>query len=76
MSQNIRNNNEHPNKIRNGRIRRDFKRLLSIIAESPQIHEGEDTEFEIFAEVEEIAKSHALEFDDDGAVIEIEREGE
>lgn len=62
---------EHPNKIRNGSIRRDFKRLLAIIAESPQIHADEDMEFKIFAEVEKIAKNHALEFDDDGEVKEI-----
>src|SRR5690625_3046725 len=41
---------EHPNKIRNGKIRRDFKRLLEIIADGREPH---------FPEVEEIAGRHA-----------------
>jgi len=53
---------EHPNKIRNGRLRRDFKRLLEIIADAREPD---------FAEVEQIAKSHALYFDDKGDVKEL-----
>jgi len=54
---------EHPNKIRNGRIRRDFKRLLEIIAESS------DPSVEALAETEEIADRHAIYFDDEGRAV-------
>lgn len=50
---------EHPNKIRNGKIRRDFRRLLEIIAE------GREPSLE---EVEEIAERHAFYYDDSGEV--------
>ena len=52
------------NRIRNGQIRRDFKRLLTIIAEASSIP------YEELKETEAIAKRHALYFDDDGAVKE------
>lgn len=51
-------------RIRNGQIRRDFKRLLTIIA---------DAEFLPYAELKEaeaIAERHALYFDDNGSVRE------
>ena len=53
----------HP--IRNRRIRRDFKRLLELLADAhlPNIRH--------YAEVEEIAERHALYFDDDGKVREM-----
>src|SRR5690625_2563903 len=54
---------EHPNKIRNGKIRRDFKRLLEIIADGREPH---------FPEVEEIAGRHAMDFNDYGKVVEIQ----
>jgi len=57
---------EHPNKIRNGRIRRDFKRLLEIIAESSEPSAS------ALAETVEIAERHALYFDDRGNVKEAE----
>lgn len=49
------------NRIRNGQIRRDFKRLLAIIADVREPN---------YSEVEEIAKRNALYFDDNGAVRE------
>ena len=55
---------EHPNKIRNGRIRRDFKRLLEIIAESS------DPGVEALAETEKIAERHAFYFDENGQVVD------
>ena len=55
---------EHPNKIRNGRIRRDFKRLLEIITESS------DPSVEALVETVEIAERHALYFDENGRVID------
>lgn len=53
------------NRIRNGQIRRDFKRLLAIIAD---VREPD------YSEVEAIAKRNALYFDDNGDVRE-EKEG-
>lgn len=53
-------------RIRNGQIRRDFKRLLEIIADPREPD---------YAEVEAIAERHALYFDDEGAVKE-EPEGD
>jgi hypothetical protein len=50
-------------RIRNGQIRRDFKRLLEIIAD---VNEPD------FAEVEEIAKRNGLKFDNNGEVKEAE----
>lgn len=49
------------NRIRNGQIRRDFKRLLAIIAD---VREPD------YSEVEAIAKRNALYFDEVGAVKE------
>lgn len=49
------------NRIRNGKLRRDFKRLLEIIADSREPD---------FSEVEAIAKRNALYFDETGAVRE------
>ena len=48
-------------RIRNGQIRRDFKRLLAIIADPREPD---------FEEVEEIAERNALYFDDNGEVRE------
>jgi len=48
-------------RIRNGQIRRDFKRLLAIIADPREPD---------YSEVEAIAKRHALYFDEKGAVRE------
>lgn len=53
-------------RIRNGQIRRDFKRLLEIIADPREPD---------YAEVEAIAERHALYFDDNGVVKE-EPEGD
>jgi hypothetical protein len=50
-------------RIRNGQIRRDFKRLLEIIADANEPD---------FAEVEEIAKRNGLKFDNNGEVKEAE----
>ena len=52
------------NRIRNGQIRRDFKRLLTIIAEASSIP------YEELKETEAIAKRHALYFDENGSVKE------
>ena len=51
-------------RIRNGQIRRDFKRLLTLLASA-------DISFEEFVEIERIAARHALYFDDDGRVREV-----
>lgn len=51
-------------RIRNGKIRRDFKRLLSVIADDT------DLNYDILKEVEGIAEDHALYFDDEGNVKE------
>ena len=53
-------------RIRNGQIRRDFKRLLEIIADPREPD---------YAEVEAIAERHALYFDDDGAIKEYPEKG-
>lgn len=52
------------NRIRNGQIRRDFKRLLTIIADA------EFLSYEELKEAEAIAERHALYFDDNGSVKE------
>lgn len=51
-------------RIRNGKIRRDFKRLLSVIADDTNL------DYDILKEVEGIAEDHALYFDDKGNVKE------
>lgn len=48
-------------RIRNGQIRRDFKRLLAIIADSREPD---------YSEVETIAKRNGLYYDDNGEVKE------
>lgn len=48
-------------RIRNGQIRRDFKRLLVLITSADEPD---------FAEVEAIAKRHGLYFDDKGEIKE------
>ena len=48
-------------RIRNGKLRRDFKRLLEIIADAREPD---------FEEVEKIAKRNGLAFDDNGEVKE------
>lgn len=58
-------------RIRNGQLRRDFKRLLTIIAHAPELHKDANEEYQIFEEIERIAGSHALRFDDDGQVREV-----
>ena len=51
-------------RIRNGKIRRDFKRLLSVIADDTNLN------YDILKEVEGIAENHALYFDDEGNIKE------
>lgn len=51
-------------RIRNGKIRRDFKRLLTVIADDTNL------DYDILKEVEGIAEDHALYFDDKGNVKE------
>lgn len=51
-------------RIRNGKIRRDFKRLLSVIADDTNL------DYDILKEVEGIAEDHALYFDDEGNIKE------
>ena len=51
-------------RIRNGKIRRDFKRLLTVIADDTNL------DYDILKEVEGIAEDHALYFDDEGKVRE------
>jgi len=48
-------------RIRNGQLRRDFKRLLAIIADSREPD---------YVEVERIAKRHGLYYDEKGEVKE------
>ena len=50
-------------RIRNGQIRRDFKRLLTLLAEA-------DTKHEAYKEAETIAQRNGLYYDDDGIVRE------
>ncbi len=50
--------------IRNNRIKRDFKRLLTLLAAADL------TDNDKYAEVEEIATKYGLYFDDKGAVKE------
>ena len=67
--------NEKGKRIRNGQIRRDFKRLLTIFAETPFISNDIDKDYELLSEVEAIAERNALYFDDEGEVKEISEEG-
>lgn len=53
-------------RIRNGQLRRDFKRLLTLLAEA-------DTKHEAYKEAEQIAQRNGLYFDDGGAVREDKR---
>ena len=53
-----------PNPIRNNRIKRDFKRLLAIIADAREPD---------YSEVEAIAAKYGLYFDNDGNVKEERR---
>lgn len=53
-------------RIRNRQIRRDFKRLLSLLAEA-------DTKHEAYKEAETIARRNGLYYDDDGIVREERR---
>lgn len=50
--------------IRNSRIKRDFKRLLTILASADLAHNYE------YAEVENIAAKYGLYFDEEGVVKE------
>lgn len=54
------------NRIRNGQLRRDFKRLLTLLAEA-------DTKHEAYKEAETIAQRNGLYYDDDGIVREERR---
>lgn len=54
-------------KIRNSRIKRDFKRLLTLLAAADLAHVDE------YAEVEAIAQRNGLYFDDEGNVKEERR---
>ena len=53
--------------IRNSRIKRDFKRLLTLLASADLAHVDE------YAEVEAIATKYGLYFDDKGEVKEARR---
>lgn len=53
-----------PNPIRNNRIKRDFKRLLAIIADAREPD---------FSEVEALAAKYGLYFDEKGNVKEARR---
>ena len=53
-----------PTPIRNSRIKRDFKRLLTLLAGADLAHVDE------YAEVAAIAAKYGLYFDDDGNVKE------
>lgn len=53
-----------PNAIRNSRIKRDFKRLLAIIADAREPD---------YSEVEQLAAKYGLYFDNDGNVKEERR---
>lgn len=55
--------------IRNSRIKRDFKRLLALLAGANLANVDE------YAEVEAIAQRNGLYFDDDGQVREIRANG-
>jgi len=59
----MRRKHGHSNRIRNGQLRRDFKRLLEIIADYKEPK---------YDEVEEIAGRNAFYYDDEGAVVEKE----
>lgn len=59
MNKNKRNSS---NRIRNGKIRRDFKRLLAIIA---GVREPD------YSEVEAIAKRNGFYYDDKGEVKDV-----
>ena len=52
----------NPTRIRNGKIRRDFKRLLAIIAD---VREPD------YSEVEAIAKRNGFYYDDKGEVKDV-----
>ncbi len=56
--------NKRIGRIRNGEMRRDFKRLLGIIADSREPN---------YSEVEQIAEKYDLYFDDKGNVKEARR---
>lgn len=63
MADNKRNSRRNTsNRIRNGKIRRDFKRLLAVIADK---HEPD------YAEVEAIAKRNGFYYDDKGEVRDV-----
>ena len=53
--------------IRNNRIKRDFKRLLTLLADADLAHVDE------YAEVETIAAKYGLYFDEKGNVKEARR---
>lgn len=57
-----------PQPIRNSRIKRDFKRLLTLLANADLAHVDE------YAEVEAIAGKYGLYFDDDGNIRESAKE--
>ena len=59
MNKNKRNSS---NRIRNGKIRRDFKRLLAIIADAREPD---------YSEVEAIAKRNGFYYDDKGEVRDV-----
>lgn len=57
--------NVKPRPIRNNRIKRDFKRLLTLLANAELPNTND------YAEIEEIAKRNGLYFDDNGIVKEV-----
>lgn len=56
--------------IRNRRIRRDFKRLLQLLADAKDASNASQEDYQVFAEVERIAERNGLGFNDDGQVME------
>lgn len=58
-------NNVKSTPIRNSRIKRDFKRLLAIIADPREAD---------YSEIEKIAAKYGLYFDENGAVKESAKE--
>ncbi|WP_060210528.1 hypothetical protein [Sporosarcina koreensis] len=60
--------------IRNRRIRRDFTRLLELIANAKDASNDFQSDHNVFAEVERLAERNGLGFDDNGDVKEVTAE--
>ncbi len=59
-----------PQPIRNTRIKRDFKRLLTLLASANDAGNDFQKDYQVFAEVERIAERNGLGFDCYGDVKE------